>query len=71
MWLKPQNTSPYLKVYAFVIQSNVDSEGRGVMVGLQVGLSLRSVFYNKVHYSITLWQKDRNVLADSTHFTFK
>lgn len=50
----PHNTSPYLKVYAFVIESNVNGEGRGVMVGPQVGLSLRSVFYNKVHQSITL-----------------
>lgn len=67
----PHNTSPYLKVYAFVIESNVNGEGRGVMVGPQVGLSLRSVFYNKVHQSITLWQKDRNAFADSTDVTFK
>lgn len=49
-----ETTAPTLKVSVFVIEGDVDGEGGGVVVGPQVRLSLRRVFYNKVHYSITL-----------------
>lgn len=44
----------YLEVCAFVIECNVDSEGGGVVMRSQVGLSLRRVFHHKVHDSIAL-----------------
>lgn len=44
----------HLKVCIFIIERNVDGEGGGVMMGSQVGLSLRCVFNHKVHYSVAL-----------------
>lgn len=45
---------PYLKVSVFVIEGNVDGKGGRVMVGPQVRLPGRCVFYHEVHYSVTL-----------------
>lgn len=53
-WLIFFNTSPYLEVCVFVIECDVDGECGGIMMGPQVCLSLRRVFYHKVHYSVTL-----------------
>lgn len=45
----PVNSTPYLKVCVFVIEGDVDGEGGGVMMGPQVRLPRRRVFYHKVH----------------------
>lgn len=45
---------PYLKVSVFVIECDVDGEGGRVMVGPEVRLPVRCIFYHKVHYSVTL-----------------
>lgn len=45
---------PYLKVSVFVIEGDVDGKGGRVMVGPQVSLPVRCVFYHEVHYSVTL-----------------
>ncbi len=47
-------TSSYLKVCVFVIEGNVDGEGGRVMMGPQVRLPFRRVFYHEVHESVTL-----------------
>lgn len=46
----------YLKIYAFMVECNVDGEGGGVMVRLQIGLSGRSVLHHKVHDGIALYE---------------
>lgn len=45
-----ETATPALIVGVFVIEGDVDSEGGGVMMGPQVRLPLRRVFYHKVHY---------------------
>lgn len=50
----------YLEVCLFIIECNVDGEGGGVMVGSQVGLSLRCVLYHKVHDSVSLQEQGEN-----------
>lgn len=44
----------HLKVCVFIVECNVDGEGRGVVMGPQVGLSLRRVFHHKVHDGVSL-----------------
>lgn len=51
----------YLEVGIFIIECYVDGEGGGVMVGSQVGLSLRGVLYHKVHDSVSLQEQSQNV----------
>lgn len=51
----------YLEVCIFIIECNVDGEGGGVMVGPQVGLSLRCVLYHKVHDSVSLQEQSENI----------
>lgn len=65
-WDVSTECSPYLKVCVFIIKGDVDGEGGGVVMGPQVCLSLRRVFYYKVHYSITLCPNWRNTSSELT-----
>lgn len=49
-----ESAASALKVFVFVIEGDIDGEGRGVVVGPQVRLPARCIFYHKVHYSVTL-----------------
>lgn len=53
----------YLKVCVFIVECNVDGEGGGVVMGSQVGLSLRRVFYHKVHDGISLRGHSENTCS--------
>lgn len=50
--------SAYQEVCSFAVESDVDGERGGVMVGPQVGLSFRGVFHHKVHNGISLCTKE-------------
>lgn len=53
----------YLKVCLFIVKRNVDSEGGGVVMRSQVGLSLRRVFYHKVHDGVSLQGHSESVCS--------
>lgn len=54
---------PYLKVCVFIVERNVDGEGGGVVMGSQVCLSLRRVFYHKVHDGVSLQGHSKNTCS--------
>lgn len=54
----------YLKVRVFIVERYVDGEGGGVVMGSQVGLSLRCVFYHKVHDGVSLQGHSESVCSE-------
>ena len=40
------------------VESNIDGEGRGVVVGSEAGLAVRMVLHNKVHHCMSLQLKE-------------
>ena len=55
----------YLVVNARFRESDIDCEGRGVVVGLEVGLALGIILDYKIHVCLTLWARGEiNRLVD-------